>query len=129
MSPIESFCWAIRAMEGFYPGSRAWRNCNPGNLRPTSKRQKSDGGYRIFDSFEKGWAALVRDVTAKFRGRPYTRTKLGPDSTILQFFQVWAPSSDNNKPRQYAEFVAKQMSVSLGKNVTIITPLREIAES
>ena len=126
MKPLECFAWAILQFEGFKPGSMSWRNRNPGNLRSSKSAYTVRHGYAIFDSFEKGWAALLSDISAKFRGKPYTTSGLGPDSTLLQFFEVYAPSADSNHPHIYAKFVAGFLTQSLGRQIELGTTLREI---
>ncbi len=98
------------AFEGWRPGSRSYRNCNPGNLRYSPIQQSTDAdGYACFTRFAYGWAALLADITGKATG--HTRTSLGPESTIYEFFTVYAPSGDNNHPVRYAEFVADRIGV------------------
>ena len=128
MDPIECFAWAILRFEGFRSGSMSWRNRNPGNLRSSSLAYKVREGYAVFESFERGWAALIRDLRAKFAGAPYTSTGLGPNSTLLEFFEKYAPGSDGNKPRGYAQFVADALTESLEREVTLKTTLREIQQ-
>lgn len=113
MNKIEKFCAAIREHEGWFPGSRAFRNHNPGNFR-CSKLMTELGAIRCDDNFsvfkddEAGWKALVQFVTyaCKNELRAYK------DKTIYGFFDVYAPSGDKNNPRRYAEIVAKAVGVS-----------------
>lgn len=129
MSPLEAFCFAIMQFEGFRPGTKSWRHRNPGNLRTSKLAYVVREGYAVFESFEKGWAALLFDVGAKFRGKPYTTTGLGPDSTILQFFEKYAPSADNNHPAIYAKYVADFLTKGLQRPITVETTLREVQGS
>jgi hypothetical protein len=126
MSPLETFAWAILTFEGFKPGSMSWRHRNPGNLRKSKQAYATQHGYAVFDSFEKGWGALLSDISAKFRGAPYTTSGLGPDSTILEFFEKYAPSTDNNHPQTYAKFVAGFLTQGLQRPIEVGTTLREI---
>jgi hypothetical protein len=130
MNVLECFCWAVLNFEGFRPGSKSWRNRNPGNLRPIQRAghpvQPAKDGYRFFASFSEGWDALLSDVGAKFRGKPYTTSGLGPDSTLLQFFEKYAPSADSNHPETYAKFVADFLTKGLQRPISLETTLREI---
>lgn len=113
MNKIEKFCAAVKDHEGWYPGSRAFRNHNPGNFR-CSKLMTELGAIRCDDNFsvfkddESGWKALVQFVTyaCKNELRAYK------NKTIYGFFEVYAPSGDKNNPRRYADIVAKAVGVS-----------------
>jgi len=100
------------AFEGWTPGGRSYRNCNPGNLRRSAIQTGSEGGYAVFDRFASGWAALLADVRAKCTG--HTVTGLGPTSTVREFFLVYAPAGDSNHPEKYAQFVAARAGLSVG---------------
>lgn len=65
----------------------------------------------MFDTFAHGWAALIADVTSKCSGR--TATKLTPQSTIKEFFEVYAPAADSNHPLAYARYVANRANLSI----------------
>ena len=115
---LEEFGTAVKTHEGWYSGSRSYRNNNPGNLRWSKYQTGVRDGYAYFSTYQKGWDALIYDLRAKCTGN--TKTKLGPDSTILQFCEVWAPSFDGNRPRVYAEFLASRL------NLSIYSTLKEI---
>ena len=110
MNKLDTFCWAILQFEGWAVGSRSWRNNNPGNLRKSVFECDNVEGYAVFEDFSHGWNALVYDVSMKCKGR--TSSGLTPNSTILDFFNVYAPSSDNNHPIKYAQFVANKVEVA-----------------
>lgn len=121
MDSIEALADAIMQFEGWKKDSRAWRNRNPGNLRPYSKDQKADDeGYRIFTSLADGFSALRMDLTAKFNGSK----NLTPDSTILDLLNIYAPAGDANNPSQYAQFVCGWTSHILGRVITPSTSLK-----
>lgn len=109
MSTFEQFVDSIARFEGFYvPRSRAKRNNNPGNLRSWG-RNKIVAGYAYFASVDDGWRAL----RAQCRKNIYER-KLN----CYEFFggkkgvyPGYAPDSDGNHSRQYAEYVAKRCSI------------------
>lgn len=87
-------------------GSPAWRNNNPGNLRPSrfNKEQIGDAwGYAVFDDYDAGLRAM-RDLL----GRPlYARLTL--EKAIYQY----APPSDSNPSHDYAAFVSARSGVGL----------------
>ena len=105
---------AIQEHEGFYPphdgkpGSRAFRNCNPGNLRHSSLALNEQDGYAVFEDYHTGLLALLMDLTAKATG--HTVTGLGPSSTLRQLIAVWAPPSDNNDTDAYVRSVALRLA-------------------
>ncbi len=81
------------------------RNNNPGNLK-----DPSTGTFRQFNSPEEGRAALYNDLTAKMTGK--STTGIGPDSSLVDFANIYAPSSDKNNPIQYAANLANHLKVS-----------------
>ena len=130
MAVIDSLAQAIAIEDGFYgAGNRAQRNNNPGNLWGAGGGGSGDftldsGGFRIYATPEKGWAALYADLSYKIRHHP--------EWTILNLFDVWlgggpgvtAPASQGNSMK-YATDVANSLSVNLGPGFTINTTLGE----
>ena len=113
---VSQLASAIQNYEGYYPpgtsaggvsypqGSLAYRNNNPGNLRPGSLAvgaTGSNGGYAVFPNYQAGWNALL--------GLIQSSTYYG--DTLSQFFQTYAPAADNNNPAAYAAGVAAQLGV------------------
>lgn len=106
---MQKISHSIATFEGFYkPGSRAQRNNNPGNLRRAGDNGIDDNRYGRYSDASLGWAALNNDVRAKITGR--TRTGLRPDSTLYQFFSVYAPQTENPTVA-YTRFVARQLGI------------------
>jgi len=99
---------AISEMEGLYkPNSRASRNNNPGNLR-SWKGVPVEDGYAKFPTMAAGWNALRKQVDKN----------VGRGLTLYEFFggkpnvyPGFAPDSDGNRSRHYAEFVAKRVGI------------------
>lgn len=66
---------AIERQEGFRPGTRAWNNNNPGNLkmgrfaRMWGAIGQDDEGHAIFESKVQGREALRALLRTKFRGQ------------------------------------------------------------
>ena len=99
---------SISEMEGFYKtNSRAQRNNNPGNLRRWGKVPVVDG-FANFPTAAEGWTALRKQVDKN----------VGRGLTLYEFFggkpglyPGYAPDSDGNRSRHYAEFVAKRAKI------------------
>lgn len=105
---IENFASAIQHHEGWYPGSRSYRHNNPGNLRRW-KDAKVVENFAYFDSFQEGWNALLGQIRIAVTGES---AHYHPRMNIQEFFEVYAPSGDNNDPHAYARAVAKKLGVS-----------------
>jgi hypothetical protein len=120
---LEAVADAIMQFEGWRPGTRSYENRNPGNLEiPGSNRD--DKGYSIFPDFISGYSALLRELQSKFSGN--NAHGIGPGSTLLALFNVYAPPSDNNPTNQYCLFVAGWVTKALGKTITPDSLLSEI---
>lgn len=99
---------SIATMEGFYKaGSRAQRQNNPANLRRWGRVPVLDG-FCNFPTLADGWTALRKQVDKN----------VGRDLTLYEFFggkpnvyPGYAPDSDGNRSRHYAEFVAKRVKI------------------
>jgi hypothetical protein len=92
------------------PANLPTRNANPGDLK-----NPATGTFRSFASPQDGFNALKQDLQGKITGN--TRTGLNGNSTLLDFANVWSPTSDNRKPglmtsEQYAANLAKRLGVS-----------------
>jgi hypothetical protein len=127
---VEALADSIHRFEGWIPpgvnpqfprGSPAWRNRNPGNLRPIPGQLVAvdAGGYRIFSSMSDGWRELVGDINAKLAGSH----GLTDESTLRNFFDIYAPSDDDNDPDKYSRQVATWLSRDLGSTITPETTL------
>lgn len=105
-SKLEPFCLAVRAHEGWYAGSRSWRNNNPGNCRYSSVGYakmyghvgKDDKNFAVFRDYATGWLYLNNLVKAKISANP--------SQDFYAFFEVYAPSFENDS-KHYAAVVAK----------------------
>ena len=118
---LEQFCRAIETNEGMDTSTN-----NPGALRwsPTEDGKKSyqgKGTFATFKTYQKGWAALVHQVTIVANGTSpaynVVARKLGlansSEMSFVNFFHVYSPSSDHNNPDAYATFVAGKMGLSV----------------
>jgi hypothetical protein len=103
---LEAFCEAIKTHEGWSPGSRSWRNNNPGNCRYSSVGYldiykpvlKDAQNFAVFKDYATGWLYLKNLVGTKIQANP--------NQSIAAFFEIYAPASDNNDPVRYAQVVA-----------------------
>ena len=103
---LGKFCDAITQMEGANPA-----NNNPGNCRCSPVGYLPMYGhvtcnphnFAVFPTLALGRLYLENMVHFKAHNHPTW--------TIYDFFAVYAPSSDQNDPKHYAEFVAKHCGV------------------
>lgn len=113
-SLLDKWAQAIQRHEGWFPGSRSFRNNNPGNLKFTRYTAtlgafgKDDRNFCMFGDYESGLTALktlltdaATDQLLSYKG----------SMTLVEFYERYAPSEDDNNPRQYAEAVAKYIGV------------------
>ena len=125
MNRLEAVADAIMSFEGWNAGSRSQRNRNPGNLRDSSiPHLKDAGNYCVFSSLQSGYEALLRELTAKFIGE--NAHGIGPDSTLRELMNVYAPAGDDNQPAIYANYVAVYLQKSLNEHFSAASKLREI---
>jgi len=105
------FAEAIKIHEGWFPGSRSFRNKNPGNLKYVGQRKaigEDQSGFAIFKTYDDGFYALFKMLDNACEG--YSEIYKA-EMTLLEFFAVYAPRSDNNDPVAYAMFVADRLKV------------------
>lgn len=108
---LKIFCRAIQEHEGWFPGSRSWRNHNPGNLRYVGQKTatgKDDKNFAIFPDYQTGIEELENMI---FRAATGLSRVYSPEMTFYEFFEVYAPASDHNFPKTYAEAVAEKVGV------------------
>lgn len=117
---LERWAEAIKKHEGWFVGSRSYRNHNPGNFKYTSYTKslgatgKDRGDFCIFKNYEAGWNALLQFLKdAQNNKLIYYKGHM----TLGRFFEVYAPRSDNNDSRRYAEVVAKAIGVSVDTRI------------
>lgn len=100
---------AIKQHEGWFPGSRSYRNNNPGNLMYAGQAGAigaDDAGFAIFDSYQDGWNALLNQLQL------YAERGL----TIGQMLEIYAPPSDNDT-QAYIQSVVNYLNAN-GVNAT-----------
>jgi hypothetical protein len=122
MNRIETLAWAILLYEGYTPGSRSWRNSNPGNLKmPGTAGLRDKEGFATFQTFIDGWEALVYDLFRKYNGR--NTHGLNQDSTLLQMLDIFAPKADGNETEKYSAHIANIFALAGDKTVSDSTKL------
>jgi hypothetical protein len=110
---------AIQQQEGYYPGSVAYANNNPGNLMYAGQPGATQGpnGFAVFPDYQTGYQALLNQISLDAsRGE-----------TISQFISKYAPASAGNPTQAYAQNVAAAVGLSpndlLSAAATGTTPL------
>lgn len=121
---IEKWAEGIQKFEGWFKGSRSYRNNNPGNIRYIGQKRaigEDDKNFCIFKTYADGRQELIEMLlrAAEGRSRVYK-----PTMTLLDFFKTYAPSSDNNHPETYAAAVAKMIGVSIGTQIKELLPTK-----
>lgn len=111
---IQEWALAIQEYEGWKEGSLTYRHNNPGALRWSPFETGNKNGFSIFPSYEDGFRALKHQLTIACNG---TSGVYNPDDTLFQFFSKYAPASDNNNPKAYAQFVAKKLGVTIDTRI------------
>ncbi len=113
-SKLDLWCEGIKEHEGWFAGSRSYRNKNPGNLKYVGQRRavgKDSGGFCIFASYEDGFNELKEMLVRA--GTPPDTGVYRANMTLLEFFRKYAPSADNNNPDNYAKVVARKIGVGI----------------
>ena len=90
------FALAIQQFEGWYEGSRSFRNNNPGNLKyagQTGSTGQDAGGFAVFPNYETGFAALERQIELSLLGY----AGYSAEMTLLEFFERYSPDGSARK--------------------------------
>lgn len=116
---LHEWALAIQLFEGYFKGSRSYKNNNPGNLRYSGifaamAIGKDDKNFCVFETYEKGLDALK---TLLKRAATGLSSVYKPDDTLLQFYGKYAPSSDGNHPLSYATYIAKRIGVTVDTKI------------
>ena len=105
----------IAQYEGFSPGTRAFRNNNPGNCKFSQKGYRAiygkvtqdKDGFAIFPTASLGWLYLQNMLLnwAKDERKEWT---------IKQLIEVYAPALDDNDPIAYSKYLVTHLGVDSG---------------
>lgn len=119
VNKLDMWCLAAIAMEGAYKP-----NNNPGNVRyipgtwPAKLATGNRRGFCTFKTYNIGYAVLKKIFTNACTGL----SKIyHPTDTLYTFYEKYAPASDGNNPKKYAEYVSSIIKVD--PNVQIQTLL------
>lgn len=110
---VDKLADAIQEHEGYFPGSRSYRNNNPFNLRFNNQSTaigKDKDNFCIFASYSAGRRAGISQIKIVMEERSSYYPK---DCTLLKFFQIYAPDSDGNNSNRYASFVAQKLRIGV----------------
>ncbi len=107
MDILTQLAEAIKRVEGYAPGTRAYRNNNPGNIWDGTGNGKTqriwpnlpidDKGFVIYPSYQAGYAALLNDL----------KIKVNRGMTLEQLITMYAPPNENDTAG-YIAMVAQQ---------------------
>jgi len=126
---IPKIAEAIAHQEGFYITeeqarrrgirwpSLSQRHANPGNVRRWSPKHPVKNGYVDFVAWaggdydravSEGWRVLKALIEQYIAGKYHN----GKSPTLYEMFEKFAPASDKNHPKAYAEFVAERVGIA-----------------
>jgi len=128
MNGIDALATAImwrEGLPGFRPPARSFRNCNPGNLRSLDWPQHDPDGFDVYGDVIAGYESLTADLEDKFQAGK-NEHGLGPTSTLLELFKIYAPSEDGNDPGSYCVFAAGWLNQALGRPISVQSTLGSI---
>jgi hypothetical protein len=106
----------------------AWaRNNNPWNIKDTTFGSivgKDAKWFAIFATPENGFDALVEKI--KFNQTNSKSKYYG--KSILEYFKLYAPSTDGNNPTNYANSVAANLWVNVNTKISQLDPTKFAAQ-
>lgn len=118
--PFSALADAIQQEEGYYPGSRSYRNNNPGNLRYVGQAGTTGAdseGFAVFASYQAGYNALVAQLQLD--------AARNPSWTLSDLINSYAPPSENDT-NSYISNISSILQ-SQGYQVSSSTGLGEFA--
>src|ERR1700678_1407098 len=102
---LQTLAQTIQTQEGYYPGTLAYTNNNPGNLIYVGQAGASPGagGVASFPTYNAGYQALLKQI----QNHPNRGV------TIDQIMAIYAPAGQgSNNPSSYANTIANNLGVS-----------------
>lgn len=117
----DAIAGAIQNQEGYYPGSVAWQNNNPGNLVYVGQAGAVPGvgGFAKFSSYAAGYQALVNQINLDAtRG---TDVNGNPINDLSDLITSWAPPSENNTAA-YLSSVSQQTGFDPSAPLASLSP-------
>lgn len=110
---MQTLAQAIQTQEGYYPGSIAYTDNNPGNLMYAGQpgATAGPGGFAVFDSYADGQQALYNQLNLYATGT--CGACGGQPLTIEQMTAIYAPATQpGNDPAVYATNLANAVGAS-----------------
>ena len=110
---LQALAQAIQTQEGYYPGSLAYQNNNPGNLIYVGQAGATPGagGFADFTNYQAGLNALYNQLNLYATGA--CAACGGQPLTIQQMADIYAPAGQgSNDPTVYAQNMANALGVS-----------------
>lgn len=93
-------------------------NSNRPSGDPVEKKPAGKKGFRSFATYQEGKNALINQL--KLYQTDKSKTGIKSKSTLLQAMSIYAPSSDNNNPTHYANFIAKKLGIDVNTPISKI---------
>lgn len=104
---LDTIAQTIQSVEGYYPGTPAYRNNNPGNLVYTQYYAQNygavpgDGGFSKFPDYDTGYSAMVHQIQVdSSRG-----------DSIYDLTYSWLGSGQGGDWQSYAQTIANNLGV------------------
>lgn len=97
-----------KAISAYEDAPEYWNN--PGAIK------SKDGKFLMFKTYQAGFDYLLDYIrrVAKDEHRAYPK---GGETSILEYFHIYSPVSDNNNSTAYAQWVAKRIGVTTGTKI------------
>lgn len=132
MGDINTVAQTIQKVEGYYPGTAAYRNNNPGNLRCCGTGvpcgiQSSAGAtgceagtnFAVFPSYQAGYNGLLSQI----------QLDASRGLSISQFINKYAPASDNNNPTSYGAQIANASGLNVNDPLSWAIDMSDLTAS
>ena len=119
---VNTIAQAIQQQEGYYPGSLAYTNNNPGNLIYVGQAGATPGagGFAKFPDYSTGYQALLNQI----------HLYASRGMTIQDTMNVYAPAGQgSNDPTAYAATVAAAVGASPDTLLTDLGAMQPVSSS
>jgi hypothetical protein len=119
---VNTIAQAIQQQEGYYPGSLAYTNNNPGNLIfvGQSGAVQGAGGFAKFPDYSTGYRALLNQI----------QLYASRGMTIQDMMNVYAPAGQgSNDPTAYAATIAAAVGASPDTPLTDLGAMQPVDSS
>ncbi len=110
---LDTIAQAIQQVEGYYPGTLAYINNNPGNLVYTSYYAGAygavpgSGGFAKFPDYDTGYAALQHQI----------QVDAARGDSISDLTYSWLGHGTGGDPTSYANSIADALGVTIDTKV------------